>query len=80
MLAPGMTRTPLTESFYTTPGVLEARSGVVPLRRVGTPQDLADAAVWLASDRAGYVSGQEIQVDGGFTQTLMSHIPRPGYE
>lgn len=60
--------------------MLEARSGVVPLRRVGTPQDLADAAVWLASDRAGYVSGQEIQVDGGFTQTLMSHIPRPGYE
>lgn len=79
-IAPGMTRTPLTESFYTTPGVLEARNGVVPLRRVGTPQDLADVAVWLASDRAGYVSGQEIQVDGGFTRTLMSHIPRPGYE
>lgn len=74
-----MTRTPLTESFYTEPGVLEARSAVVPLRRVGTPRDLADAAVWLAGDRSGYVTGQEIAVDGGFTQSLMSHVPRPGY-
>lgn len=80
VLAPGMTRTPLTESFYAQDGVLQARSAVVPMRRVGLPQDLADAAVWLASDRAGYVTGQEIQVDGGFCQTLMDHVPRPGYE
>ncbi|MDT2004112.1 SDR family oxidoreductase [Rhodococcus opacus] len=79
VVAPGMTRTPLTESFYEQPGVLEARAAVVPLRRVGAPQDLADVCTWLASDRSAYVTGQEIAVDGGFTQTLMSHVPRPGY-
>lgn len=80
VLSPGMTRTPLTESFYTQPGVTERRSAVVPIGRVGTPQDLANAAMWLASDRAGYVTGQDIQVDGGFCRTLMNHVPRPGYE
>lgn len=79
VVAPGMTRTPLTENFYQAPGVLEARSAVVPLRRVGAPQDLAEACTWLASDRSAYVTGQEITVDGGFSQSLMSHVPRPGY-
>ena len=79
VVAPGLIRTPLSEAFYQVPGVLEARSAVVPARRVGTPQDLADVVVWLVSDRAGYVTGQAIAVDGGFTQTLMSHVPRPGF-
>jgi NAD(P)-dependent dehydrogenase (short-subunit alcohol dehydrogenase family) len=79
VVAPGLIRTPLSEAFYQAPGVLEARSAVVPARRVGTPQDLADVVAWLVSDRAGYVTGQEIAVDGGFTQTLMSHVPRPGF-
>lgn len=80
VVSPGLVRTPLSEGFYSTPGVKERREAVVPSRRIGRIEDIADVAVFLASDRAGYVNGQEIVVDGGFSQTLMSHIPRPGYE
>lgn len=78
-VSPGMIRTPLSESFYQVPGILEARSAVVPARRVGAPEDIANAAAFLASPRAAYVSGQDLVVDGGFSQTLMSHVPRPGH-
>jgi NAD(P)-dependent dehydrogenase (short-subunit alcohol dehydrogenase family) len=77
-VAPGMVVTPLGEEIYRVPGVLEARSAAVPLGRVGAPQDIADVCCWLASDRAAYVTGQEIAADGGFGQSLMSHVPRPG--
>lgn len=79
-VSPGMIRTPLSESFYQVPGILEARSGMVPARRVGAPEDIANVAAFLASPRAGYVSGQDVVVDGGFSQTLMAHVPRPGHE
>ena len=77
-VAPGMTLTPLAEEIYRVPGVMEARSAAVPLGRIGAPQDIADVCCWLASDRAAYVTGEEIAVDGGFGQSLMSHVPRPG--
>jgi 3-oxoacyl-[acyl-carrier protein] reductase len=37
----------------------------VPLRRVGKPEEIADAIVWLASERASYITGQTILADGG---------------
>jgi 3-oxoacyl-[acyl-carrier protein] reductase len=37
----------------------------VPLKRVGQPEELADAIVWLASERASYITGQTLLVDGG---------------
>lgn len=79
-VSPGMIRTPLSESFYQVPGILEARSNMVPARRVGAPEDIANVAAFLASPRAGYVSGQDIVVDGGFSQVLMAQVPRPGHE
>jgi NAD(P)-dependent dehydrogenase (short-subunit alcohol dehydrogenase family) len=75
-----MVITPMSQSFYDTPGVTERRSAVVPLRRVGMPQDIADAIVYLASDRSSYVNGDEITVDGGYANMLMSLVPRPGFE
>jgi 3-oxoacyl-[acyl-carrier protein] reductase len=42
----------------------------VPLRRLGKPEEIADAIVWLASDRAGYVTGQTLVVDGGIYKGL----------
>jgi NAD(P)-dependent dehydrogenase (short-subunit alcohol dehydrogenase family) len=80
VISPGLIRTPMSESFYAAPGVLERRNAAVPLGRVGTPNDIASVALFLASDRAGYVTGQEILVDGGYAQTLMSHVPRPGFD
>lgn len=79
-VSPGMIVTRLTESFYRVPGILEKRGAVVPVRRIGQPEDIANVTLFLASPRAGYVNGQDLVVDGGFNTTLMSHIPRPGFE
>jgi NAD(P)-dependent dehydrogenase (short-subunit alcohol dehydrogenase family) len=79
-VSPGLVRTPLSESFYQAPGVKERREAVVPLRAIGRPLDIANVIVFLASSRAGYITGQDIVVDGGLSQTLMSRVPRPGYE
>jgi NAD(P)-dependent dehydrogenase (short-subunit alcohol dehydrogenase family) len=79
-VSPGMVITPMSQAFYDTPGVTERRSAVVPLRRVGMPQDMADAILFLASDRASYVNGEEIIVDGGYANMLMNLVPRPGFE
>jgi NAD(P)-dependent dehydrogenase (short-subunit alcohol dehydrogenase family) len=79
-ISPGLVRTPLSESFYQAPGVKERREAIVPLRAIGRPLDIANVVVFLASSRAGYITGQDIVVDGGLSQTLMSHVPRPGYE
>lgn len=79
VVAPGLVRTPLSEAFYADEDCRARREKVVPLRRIGDVADIADAVLWFASPRAGYVTGQEVIVDGGYSQTLMSRIPRPGY-
>jgi NAD(P)-dependent dehydrogenase (short-subunit alcohol dehydrogenase family) len=80
VVSPGMVITPMSQSFYDTPGVTERRAAVTPARRVGMPQDIAEAVLFLASDRSSYVTGDEITVDGGYTRTLMNLVPRPGFE
>jgi NAD(P)-dependent dehydrogenase (short-subunit alcohol dehydrogenase family) len=80
VVSPGMVITPMSQAFYDTPGVTERRAAVVPSRRVGQPQDMADAILFLASDRSSYVNGDEITVDGGYANMLMNLVPRPGFE
>ena len=80
VVSPGMVITPMSQAFYDTPGVTERRSAVTPMRRIAMPQDIADAVMFLASDRASYVTGDEIVVDGGFTRTIMNLVPRPGHD
>jgi NAD(P)-dependent dehydrogenase (short-subunit alcohol dehydrogenase family) len=77
---PGLILTPMSQAFYDQPGAAEKRAAVVPRGRIGTPADIAEAVVFLASDKADYISGAEITVDGGFTRNFMSLIPRVGYE
>jgi NAD(P)-dependent dehydrogenase (short-subunit alcohol dehydrogenase family) len=80
VVSPGLVVTPMSQSFYDTPGVTERRTAVVPARRIGMPQDIADAILFLASDRSSYVNGDEIIVDGGYVNMLMNLVPRPGFE
>lgn len=80
VVSPAMIRTPMSESIYRDPAVLRQREAMVPAGRISTPADIAEAALFLASDRASYISGQEILVDGGLTQTWLGLIPRPGFE
>jgi glucose 1-dehydrogenase len=77
---PGLVRTPMTEAMYDRPGITERRVATVPARRIGRPDDVAQAAVFLASPRSAYINGTEILVDGGFAANLMSLIPRAGFE
>jgi glucose 1-dehydrogenase len=76
VVSPGLVRTPMTEQTYRNEDFARRRAAAVPLGRVAGPDDMAGAIVFLASDRAAYVTGQEIVVDGGLSQTLMSSVPR----
>jgi NAD(P)-dependent dehydrogenase (short-subunit alcohol dehydrogenase family) len=80
VVSPGLIRTPMTRGIYQAQGVEEARRALVPRRRIGEPADIANAVVFLASERSDYITGEDIVIDGGFTRTMMSTIPRPGFE
>ena len=64
-LAPGFFASEMTDQYK--PGYLDQRLQRVPLGRLGDPTELAAAVVFLASDAAGYVTGQTLAVDGGMT-------------
>ncbi len=78
-ICPGMIRTALSSKFYEQPGFESARAEVTASRRIGEPIDIADPTLFLASDRAAYVNGTELVVDGGLDCMLMDRVPRPGY-
>ena len=67
MLSPGYTATPGLSHFMTDEERTSAVASV-PLGRIGTPDDLGKAAVFLASDDSAYVTGIELFVDGGAVQ------------
>jgi len=73
-VSPGFIRTQLSQIHYADPEQLKARVDVVPLRRLGLPQDVANAVAYLASDAAGFVNGQDVIVDGGFLETVLMHV------
>jgi NAD(P)-dependent dehydrogenase (short-subunit alcohol dehydrogenase family) len=65
-VAPGAVDTPLNADAYTAE-VRRTYEERIPLGRIGTPEEIADVVVFLASDGARYVTGQELVVDGGLT-------------
>src|SRR5216683_532862 len=66
-IAPGAIRTPINTAAWQTAEAHEALMTLVPYKRIGEPEDIARAAVWLASDEADYVVGTTLFVDGGMT-------------
>ena len=73
---PGLTRTPRFEMRYKDPAVLEARSKMTALNRVGQPDDIANAVVFLASARSSYITGIDFVVDGGLRCKLFDLVPQ----
>jgi glucose 1-dehydrogenase len=66
-IAPGAIRTPINRTAWETPAALERLLTLIPYGRIGEPEDVANAAVWLASDTSDYVTGTTLFVDGGMT-------------
>lgn len=74
-ISPGMIKTPMTEQLYSDPEILEGRSKCAPLGRVGEAEEVANVAVFLASDDAAYITAADILVDGGFVPSKFMHVP-----
>nr|WP_253806365.1 SDR family oxidoreductase [Hydrogenovibrio sp. JE_KL2] len=72
VLSPGVTQTPIFDKFGFEEGVLsnilQQVTAATPLRRIGSPNEIANAILFLASDEASFVSGADFQVDGGLAQ------------
>jgi glucose 1-dehydrogenase len=65
-IAPGPTLTGLTRATYTDPEARRATEAMIPLGRLGQPDDLAGAVLFLASDESHWVTGSTVTVDGGY--------------
>jgi len=66
-IGPGAIRTPINTAAWDTPAAYADLMTLVPYKRIGEPDDIAQVAVWLASDAADYVTGATLFVDGGMT-------------
>ena len=65
-ISPGLTDTPMTAQAKQVPGIFESFLKSYPLGRIGTSEDIAAAAAWLASDEC-FMTGENLQVNGGLT-------------
>jgi 3-oxoacyl-[acyl-carrier protein] reductase len=66
-VAPSLTASPLADKLINSPEKLEASNKRHPLRRIGQPDDIANAVVFLLSDKAAWITGQVMHVDGGMS-------------
>ena len=66
-ISPGAIRTPINRAAWETPEAYDALMGLVPYNRIGEPEDIGRASVWLASDHADYITGVSLYIDGGMT-------------
>jgi 3-oxoacyl-[acyl-carrier protein] reductase len=70
-VAPGRVDTPRMAEIYGPDGLPATEVAAIPLGRLGTPREFADVVCFLASDRASYVSGVTVNVDGGASRSLL---------
>jgi len=66
-IAPGLIATPRTAALVNNPDLMPSRLRGIPMRRVGTVEDISNLALFLASDQSSFITGQEIVADGGET-------------
>jgi glucose 1-dehydrogenase len=74
-VSPGMVRTGMTERVYQNAAIAAERDALVPLGRVATPDDMADAIAFLLSTDARYLNGHDLLVDGGITGNFLGRLP-----
>jgi len=66
-ISPGAIQTPINKAAWETPEALKSLLKLIPYGRIGLPEDIGRAAVWLSSDDSDYVTGTTLYVDGGMT-------------
>lgn len=74
-VSPGMVRTGMTERVYQNAEIAADRDALVPLGRVATPDDMADAIAFLLSADARYINGHDLVVDGGVSGNFLGRLP-----
>jgi NAD(P)-dependent dehydrogenase (short-subunit alcohol dehydrogenase family) len=74
-VSPGQVRTPMTEAMFQDPKIAAGRAAVVPMGRVGKPEEIAEGCVFLLSDRARFVTAANLPIDGGQVESKMMHTP-----
>lgn len=75
-IAPGFIDAGMSKPFFEDQKVREKRSSGVPLRSLGHASDITNTVLFLDSDAAQYITGNEIVVDGGVTNSVFAHLPR----
>jgi NAD(P)-dependent dehydrogenase (short-subunit alcohol dehydrogenase family) len=70
-VSPGPTYTPMTQAGYSDPDRRALREAMIPLRKLGMAEDVANTILFLISPQAGHISGIDILVDGGMSNNLM---------
>ena len=75
-VAPGFIDAGMQAPFFENPDVRDLRSNAVPLKRLWTADDVAECVLFLASDKARYISGENITIDGGVIHSVLMQLPR----
>jgi NAD(P)-dependent dehydrogenase (short-subunit alcohol dehydrogenase family) len=75
-IAPGFIDSGMSAPYYENPRIRELRGNAVPLRRLGSADDVAECVLFLASDAASYISGENIAIDGGVIRSVLAQLPR----
>jgi NAD(P)-dependent dehydrogenase (short-subunit alcohol dehydrogenase family) len=65
-VCPGFTETPMADRIFRVPGILKYVLSCHPIGRLGKPTEIAEAVLWMCSDRASFMTGQFLVLDGGF--------------
>ena len=75
-VAPGFIDAGMSAPLYANARVRELRGSAVPQQRLGTAEEVAAAVLFLCSDRASYINGHELVVDGGVVNSVLARLPR----
>ena len=77
-IMPSLVKTPLSENFYKDQEIEQRRKDVTANKRIGNVDDIANAILYLASDRSDYTNGTELPVEGGLGIMMGDQIAKPG--
>jgi NAD(P)-dependent dehydrogenase (short-subunit alcohol dehydrogenase family) len=67
----------MSNAIHADPEIRKSREAKIPARRLGKAEDISNLVSFLASDKASYITGENILVDGGITMSVLTMLPRP---